>query len=171
MLRVNPYRDSKVMLSILFKDGGKKSFSGAKKFGLDMGDIANFEITNSKGKEILTGVSSLNSPLSIRSNYQALILLGSICEICERTTDGFDSEDLFEVFKLGRAALSEAKELKQLLKGYMLTISGIGVKLGISNGLEVPSKNSLLKLLDKIEHFIGKQLYSRKNIESLLYDL
>ncbi|GEM_PF-5862563 len=171
VLRVNPYRDSKVMLSILFKDGGKKSLSGPKKLGLDMGDLGNFEVTSSKGNETVTGITGLKSPRNVRTNYAALILLGSICEICERATEGSDSEDLFEVLKLGKTALSEAKKLKDLLKAYVLTISGIGVHLGISNGLEVPSKKTLLGLLDKIEEFIGKKLYSRPNVESLLDDL
>lgn len=169
VLRVNPYGESKVMLSILFKDGGKKSLSGSKKLGLDMGDSGNFEVTNTKGRELVTGVTGLSSPLSIRKSYPSLILLSSVCEVCERTTK--ESEDLFEVLLLGKTALSEAKGLKELLRAYTLTLSGIAVNLGISNPIDSPTKNALLRLLDTFEQFIGKQLHSRSNVEALLDDL
>lgn len=169
MLRVNPYGESKVMLSILFKEVGKKSLSGSKKLGLDMGDSANFEVTKSKGKEIITGITALSSPLSIRRSYPSLILLSSICEICERATK--ESEDLYDVLMLGKAALAEASGLKELFRAYTLTLSGLGVNLGISNPIQVPTKSALLNLLDIFEQFIGKQLHSRSNVEALLDDL
>lgn len=183
ILRLTPFRERDMMVSLLSQHSGKESLlwrsARNKQDGslpLDLGDIARFEVSRAvSGPAILSKIISIQSPHSARTNFDSMALLSLLIEICDQTIPEHlpDSTEIFELLSLGIRGLGETTDLKQSLRVVTLTLGSLGKILGCINFQELgePSAKSLLQILVSFEQFIGKKLLTRSSVEEVLRGL
>lgn len=183
ILKLTPFRERDMMVSLLSRHTGRESllWRGARNkqdgsVSLDIGDIARFEISRAiSGPAVLSKVTSVQSPHTVRTNLDSMSLLALLIEICDRTIPEHlpDGTEIFELISLGIRGLCETTERKQSLRVITLTLGSLGKILGCINVQDVgdPSAKSLLLILHSFEQYIGKPLLTRSSVEEVLRGL
>ena len=183
ILRLTPFRERDMMVSLLSEHSGKDSLlwraARDKSTGgvmLDIGDIVRLEVSRAaSGPSILSKINSISSPQAARKNFDSMTLLSLLIEIADRTIPEHvpDGTELYDIVSLGVKALNEQPTQKEALRAVTLTLGTLGNLLGCisNNDLKEPSSKMLRLIIHQFEMFIGKPLNTRSSVEEILRGL
>ncbi len=148
-----------------------------KRYGqLDLFDWGIFTIKdNQQGIYRLQEFSAKSSFPAVRDSLDKIIVVSCVAEILEQTTPENDPSSLpsFKTFKEYLLSLEHLSELREILKSTHLCLVELLVDSGIidSEQLAIPSSKNLIKLIQATEHYLGRQLRLRLEIEKLIKSL